>query len=163
MGRNSKQDLVIIVSLQVYGVVVWAKEHSSTAIVWCSDGNRLAYIEKDVTEKDGVCWPSTGDLVLMTIREEGKLRYCDKVRLVERNYNPDVARLIRKIKGNHQAASQTNFDSNPLTDYQKKSVDKALLASANTNGSPRPLSTKPRLGKALRRPFARLRLGQEGA
>lgn len=87
------------------GVVVWGKEESESAVIWCEDMAMLAYLDGRSHLKDPQYWPKSGDLVELENEQIGNLCYARQVSMVPQEapaktpaelrcpYNPECSSL----------------------------------------------------------------------
>lgn len=64
------------------GVVIWGKEESESAVIWCEDLASMTYLNSRADLKDASCWPKTGDLVELEYEQIGETRHARHVSMV---------------------------------------------------------------------------------
>lgn len=80
---------------RMYGVVLWADDCDSKAVIWCEDHGNLAYYsaaEQNIHKGFAL---DAGDLIQFDLREEADIRKARNLQRVDAGYAPDLARNLR--------------------------------------------------------------------
>lgn len=76
---------------RMYGVVLWADEMDSKAVIWCEDHGNLAYYSaSEPSIHQGVALDA-GDLIQFELREEPDCRLARNLQHVNAGFAPDIA------------------------------------------------------------------------
>lgn len=76
------------------GVVLWGKEESETAVIWCEESGGMVYLDGRDHLQDGSWWPGPGDLVELDNEISGNRHY---VRQVSRLPQPEKIDIPQHI------------------------------------------------------------------
>lgn len=79
----------------VYGVILWRDRLKGTAVIWCEDQDKLAYAARANVFGDDFNAAENGDLVEIDYMDSGALRYCTKLRLVQKKFSNALEESLR--------------------------------------------------------------------
>ncbi len=83
---------------RMYGVVLWADEIDSKAVIWCEDHGNLAYYSAaDHSMHRGVALDA-GDLIQFDLQEERDCRLARNLQHVDSGFAPDIASNLQAKK-----------------------------------------------------------------
>ncbi|WP_148043601.1 hypothetical protein [Paracoccus methylarcula] len=81
--------------MPMIGVVIWDREESERAVIWCEDQASLAYLEGRGQLRDPSYWPRPGDLVELENELVGTTRHARRVSHVPQEKGTTVPRELR--------------------------------------------------------------------
>lgn len=91
---------------RMYGVVLWADECDSKAVIWCEDHGNLAYYSAgDQSLHHGVTLDA-GDLIQFDLREDPDCRRARNLERVNAGYAPEIVKSLRSGTGPGQGLGQ---------------------------------------------------------
>lgn len=64
------------------GVVIWGKEESERAVIWCEELASMTYLDSRADLKETSQWPKAGDLVELEYEQIGETRHARQVCMV---------------------------------------------------------------------------------
>ncbi|WP_299928364.1 hypothetical protein [uncultured Pelagimonas sp.] len=76
---------------RMYGVVLWADEMDSKAVIWCEDHGNLAYYAAAEPCMHRGMALDAGDLIQFDLKEERDCRLARNLQHVNSGYAPDIA------------------------------------------------------------------------
>lgn len=80
---------------RMYGVVLWADDRDSKAVIWCEDHGNLAYYSAaEQNLHQGVAL-DPGDLIQFDLREDPDYRRARNLQRVDVGYAPEIAQNLR--------------------------------------------------------------------
>lgn len=77
------------------GVVIWGKEESESAVIWCEDLASMTYLNSRADLKDSTRWPMTGDLVELQYEQINETRHARKVSMIPQESDNKSPRELR--------------------------------------------------------------------
>ncbi len=80
------------------GVVVWADEALSKAIVWCEDQGDLAYIAMSAHHCVDATQFGAGDLIQFDLAEHENLRVAENPKRIAQHYCSEIGEVVRTAK-----------------------------------------------------------------
>ena len=96
---------------RMYGVVLWADECDSKAVIWCEDHGNLAYYsaaEQNVHQ--GVALDA-GDLIQFDLKEDPDFRRARNLERVGAGYAPGIAGNLRAAPAKRATGKVVPFPS----------------------------------------------------
>ena len=82
---------------RMYGVVLWADECDSKAVIWCEDHGNLAYYSAaEQNLHQGVALDA-GDLIQFDLKEDRDVRRARNLQRVDVGYAPDIANSLKTM------------------------------------------------------------------
>lgn len=80
---------------RMYGVVLWADECDSKAVIWCEDHGNLAYYSAaEQNLHQGVALDA-GDLIQFDLKEDRDVRRARNLQRVDVGYAPDIVDTLK--------------------------------------------------------------------
>ena len=79
---------------QMYGVVLWADDSDSKAVIWCEDHGNLAYYTAQEQGMHVGISLDAGDLIQFDLREDRDVRRARNPKRVDAGYAPSLAQSL---------------------------------------------------------------------
>ena len=79
---------------RMYGVVLWADDSDSKAVIWCEDHGNLAYYTAQEQGLHVGVSLDAGDLIQFDLREDRNFRRARNPERVDAGYAPTLARSL---------------------------------------------------------------------
>ena len=92
---------------RMYGVVLWADDSDSKALIWCEDHGNLAYYsaaEQNIHEGLAL---GAGDLIQFDVKETPDFRSVRNLKHVNAGFAPDLAHNLQNVCVAQSHASPT--------------------------------------------------------
>lgn len=89
---------------QMTGVVLWANEGHSSAVVWCDDHGDLAYFSSGDSLHDGVTLDA-GDLIAFEVAQDRDVRRVNNPRPLDRGHAPHLAVDLARVPAQRRRPS----------------------------------------------------------
>lgn len=108
-SRPSKE-----LSQRLTGVVIWTDSARELAVIWCTDHDRLAYLTGRTNLRVETNWPQPGDLVGFDMDQEGELRHCTDLHVIQKDWHPELAEALRNVSDSCHHDQSTPKDERPV-------------------------------------------------
>ncbi len=82
----------------MFGVILWVDQSTEAAVIWCEDHGELALYKSSDVEIDQPQKLAAGDLVRFELKQQRKLRFARKPRLVAPNALPDLVGVLSRAE-----------------------------------------------------------------